>query len=291
MVSKNVYFYSSAKYRVPASYKSEAILVGLMSQHILGLIQKEAQRLMKFWYNNVNMYFNRRAYGMGHAGGPMRVKRPQLGKVKNNYIANSRQHTGQLRRSLTLRTINIYGAQLYARSVHAKTDNRDYIEILMHGAKGGGAYNPALDHRVNHGRWGGIPSTYWMSWQHRFMREIRNSETRIQIQIEAYVEKMQVLSKKQIKAAREGYKSREFDRVTTEDMKNMRIELGKSKYKINQGLEPMTEEYAYDETWEGMKAKYYAKQIDKNPLTAAIAQPAQLNEIIKRARRNNKRAR
>lgn len=286
-VSNNVYFYTSSKYRVPSSYQTEAKVVGVMYQHILNLIHKEVQRLMTFWYDNANLYFNRRAYGRWHASGPMRVRSKQLGRVNTRYIANSRQHTGQLRRSITLRSVNMYGAQLYARRVHAKTDNRDYIDILMHGAgPHPGAYNPSLDLRVKHGTWKGIPNTYWMNWQHRFMREIRKSEARLEAQIEAYVEKMNVLNKKQIRATREGYKSRQYTKEVEEDIKNMRIELGKDKYKIARGQQPIDQEYPYEETWQGMKAKYYADELANNPLTVLLPQPIHINEVIRRSRRN-----
>jgi len=289
-VARNVYFYTNKNYRVPASYQNEAKIVGIMYTHIMGLIIKEAQRLMSFWYDNINSYFNRRAHGW-HAGGPYSPKLPQRGKVNTIYIANSRQHTGQLRRSITLRSVNIYGAQLYARPVHAKTDNRDYIDILMRGASGGPrAYSPRLDLRLKGGIWKGIPSSYWQNWQFRFMREIRRSEARLNTQIEAYVTKMQILTPKQIKAAREGYRSKEFIRVTDEDMKNLRLELGKEKYSINRGLQPTEPERPFEETWAGMKAKYYAKQLENNPLTANLPLPAEINDVIRR-RRNFGRSR
>ena len=122
------------------------------------------------------------------------------------------------------------------------------------------------------------------------MKEIRTSEARLNTQIEAYVAKMQVLTPKQIKAAREGYRSREFDRVTAEDMKNLRLELGKEKYSANRGLQPTEPEHPFEQTWDGMKAKYYNEQLRDNPLTANLPLPAEINDIIRR-RRNFGRSR
>ena len=75
-----------------------------------------------------------------------------------------------------------------------------------------------------------------------------------------------------------------------EDMKNLRLELGKEKDSIKRGLQPTEPERPFEETWAGMKAKYYGEQLEKNPLTANLALPAEINDVIRR-RRNFGRSR
>ena len=102
----------SKSYRLDSTKTTAQKLASTMASHITQLIQKESQLLIKFWYNNVNHYFNRRAYGVNHIGKFDPKKMRPRGKVRTHYIANSRQHTGQLRRSLTINEINIYGAEI-----------------------------------------------------------------------------------------------------------------------------------------------------------------------------------
>lgn len=245
-----------------------------MADYITKLVEKEAQRLMKFWYDNVNMYFNRRAYGVSHHAGAYRNKRrQQLGRVKTAYIANSRQHTGQLRKAITLRKVNIYGAELYVRHVYAKTNNVDYVDILMRGAsRKRGAYIPSFDLRIKRGIWGGIPSVYWLAWQTRFQKEIKNSEMKLQRQIESFIEKRKVLNTKQIRAARNNRYNKEFINTIKGETRNFSIEFKKPKYADNRGLDPYNEPYDEKQTWQGMRELWISKQPMQGSLSWMIRQ-------------------
>lgn len=285
-VSKGVYFYMSKSYRLEESKVTVGKIASTMAAHIQRLVQKEAMKLVKFWQSSVNLYFNRRAYGIRYKRGPRRIKnRQQLGKVSTPYIANSRQHTGQLRNSLIISKVNIYGAELYAKRVHAKTNNADYIEILMHGARAGPrAYNPSLDLRVKGGTWRGITPKYWMNWQTRFTKELRNAEKRLSNDIEQYVEKMNILSKKEIRAARNQRHNKEFVANVSVDAKNMSKESKKTSYDKNQGgQDPIDEPWKFDDTWEGMKTKFYGEAIPRNNLSWTT----ELNEVIRANKRRN----
>lgn len=288
-VGNGIYFYMSKSYRLDSTKTTVQKLSSTMASHITQLIQKESQQLIKFWYNNVNHYFNRRAYGVQHSGKFDPKKMRARGKVRTPYIANSRQHTGQLRRSLTINKINIYGAELYAKRVHAKTDNRDYIDILMGGAQPGPrAYNPFLDLRVKTGEWKGIPSSYWAAWQSRFLEEVKRAEQRLNRQIENYVEKMQILGTKEIRAARNNRHNKEFINTVSADEKNFSIEMKKPRYNQKQGQMPMDSPYDFEETWEGMKTKYYGEAIPANNLSWTV----DLNTVIrteKQRRRGGRR--
>lgn len=293
-VGRNVYFYMSKSYKLAEAQQTHEKIVTMMAGHIIKLVNKEAQRLLKYWYDNVNLYFNRRATGARYSRGRYRSKGPQRGKVSTPYIANSRQHTGQLRRSLTIRSVTVYGADLYARRVHAKTNNADYIEILMHGAMARrGAYVPSLDLRVKRGVWRGISSQYWRNWQVAFQKQVHLAEARINADIEKYVAKMNILTPKEIRAVRNVRHNKEFITEVVKNERNFSIEFKKPKYKDNRGLDPYDEPWDERQTWEGMKKDYYSKQLN-NPLNAAMMQPANLNEIIRREasrrRRNSGRA-
>lgn len=281
MIDRGIYFYMSKSYRLESSRTTAVNIAGIMATHITQLVQKEAQRLIKFWYDTVNMYFNRRAYGLGGRVTPYKPRMKQLGKVRTNYIANSRQHTGQLRRSLIVSNINMFGATLYAKHVHAKTNNVDYIDILMHGAPSGPrAYNPSLDLRVKSGRWRGIPSAYWMIWQMRFQKEVINAERRLSLDIEKYVEQMKVLSQKQIRASRSNRINKEFASRINVDVRNFGKEMSKSKYdeaKDYGRQDPIDAPYPQELTWQGMKEKYYANTIPRNN----ISWTTELNDVIK----------
>lgn len=280
-ISPGIFFYMSKNYRLQSSKDTAGKIAATMAKYILKLVMKEAQRLISFWYNNVNMYFNRRSHGLRK---PVKPKTPQRGKVKTPYIANTQQHTGQLRRSLIVSKINIFGAELYAKRVHAKTNNVDYIAILMRGASGGPrAYIPHLDLRIKGGRWGGIPSTYWRAWQTRFDKEVMAAETRLNNDIIKYVEKMKVLSPKEIRASRNTRHNKEYISNVTIDERNMSKESAKSKYKRNQGgQDPIDAPWEFEDTWEGMKTKFYGEAIPNNNLSWT----AELNDVI---RANNRR--
>lgn len=281
-VGRNVYFYMSKSYKLAESRDAHQKIVNMMSAHIIQLVNKEAQRLLKYWYDNVNLYFNRRAYGARYFHGTYRGRTKQRGRVKTDYIANSRQHTGQLRRSLTIRSVTVYGADLYARRVHAKTNNADYIEILMHGASAHrGMYVPQFDLRVKRGIWGGITPQYWRNWQTAFQKQVHLAEARVNADIEKYVTKMGILTPKELKAIRNVRHNKEFINEVVKNERNFSIEFKKPKYQGNRGLDPYDEPWDERQTWEGMKKDYYAKQMN-NPLNAAMVQPAQLNEVIRR---------
>jgi len=293
-VGRNVYFYMSKSYKLAETKEAHQKIVNMMSAHIIQLVNKEAQRLLKYWYDNVNLYFNRRAYGVRYNRGRYRARGPQRGKVSTPYIANSRQHTGQLRRSLTIRSISVYGAELYARRVHAKTNNADYIEILMNGAMAHqGAYTPILDLRVKRGVWRGISPQYWRNWQVAFQKQIHLAEARVNADIEKYVTKMGILTPKELKAIRNVRHNKEFITEVIKNERNFSIEFKKPKYQGNRGLDPYDEPWDERQTWEGMKKAYYAKQIE-NPYNILLQQPSQLNTVIirnaSRRRRNSGRS-
>lgn len=273
----------SKSYRVKEAEDLQKKIAATMANHIMQLIAKEVQQLQTYWYKNVNRFFSRRAYGKAYFGKVSPPRPKQRGRVRTPYIANTRQHTGQLRRALTLSQVNIYGASMYVGRVYAKTDNRDYVDILMRGSAGKpGAYIPSFDLRVKHGWWGGINRVYWLTWQWNFMAQIRKSEARINQQIERYIEKMQILTPKELRAARNMRHNKEFvDNIST-DERNFSIEFKKKKY---DDAHIKNEPYKKESTWEGMKSNYYAKTLAANPLTAAMPEPTTINRIIKKEKR------
>jgi hypothetical protein len=142
---------------------------------------------------------------------------------------------------------------MYAGRVHAKTDNRDYIAILMSGAKPSpGKYNPKMDIREKYGTWKGIPNTYWLHWQASFTKQIQISEAKINAQIEAYIEKMKILDKNDIAIIR-NTQSNVINRSLILKEKNLNYNLTETKLKTTSSSNP----YKYEETWEGMKSQYY----------------------------------
>jgi hypothetical protein len=101
------------------------------------------------------------------------------------------------------------------------------------------------------------------------------------------------LTPKEIRAVRNVRHNKEFIAEVVKNERNFSIEFKKPKYKDNRGLDPYDEPWDERQTWEGMKKDYYSKQLN-NPLNAAMMQPANLNEVIRREaarrRRNSGRA-
>jgi len=175
-------------------------------------INVESRKLQQFWYQNVNKYFNRRAYGMfyyrGNRSGLLGSTRRFRGKYSNRQQYRRREHTGQLKRALTIRSKNLYGCELYVRPCYAKSGKPvDYVNILINGAgPKPKPYIPRLDKRINiPGKmWRGISRSYWAIWQSVFEKQVNQANIRLNTKIENYLIANKILERKDIKRVSAG---------------------------------------------------------------------------------------
>jgi len=208
MLAHGTYFYMGKGTKLPPNTKDSVTYGKMIYAHILILLNKEVKILQKFWINNINNYFNRRAYGRyfgnPNTGAnrkssikPFIITTTQM-KSKNNQPypqvgRRSFQNTGQLQNALKVMYVSIWGAELYVSSVYAPTNRADYVNFLIHGTRvvKGTPYIPELDKRLRvNGRWVGITPKYWQRWQAIFEQQIKRSETRLAIQIQQYIKQM-----------------------------------------------------------------------------------------------------
>jgi len=208
MLSHGTYFYMSKDYKIPAKFKDRVAFGKHIQSYIITLINKEVRQLMKYWIQNVENYFNRRAYGR-YFGNPNTganrrtnirsfIITPTQMKLKGNqpYPQIGKRpfkNTGQLKNSLRIMNVSIWGAELYVTSVYAPTNNADYVNFLIHGTRTvrGTPYIPELDKRIHaHGRWIGITHRYWERWQKMFEQRIHGAESRLNAQISQYIKAM-----------------------------------------------------------------------------------------------------
>jgi len=258
-ISKGTYFYMSKNYRIDNARQAQINVANKMARDIQALILVEVKYLQKFWYNTVNKYFNRRvaaysAWINGSWVGYNRLKhrKPHPSNKPSSKYNTTRQHTGQLRRSLKQGSVTPFGAMLYVARVYAKTNNRDYVEILIRGAKAGPrAYVPKLDFRVKHGKWKGIPKTRWAAWQRVFVLEIRKAEQRLNKKIDAYILNMGILNKSELAAVRAGRTgSPKYTKEIEQTEANWLKEFNGKGYKAR---EEVIKAYAEESLWHGEK--------------------------------------
>ena len=168
------------------------------NKYINDIITSEARRLQQFWNQNVNKYFNRRAFGMFYynVGNTHRLnihkkfnRKGQFLRYKQQY--GRREHTGQLKRALIIKNQSLEGCELYVRPCYAKSGTPiDYVNVLVQGARPGpNPYIPSLDKRINiPGKyWNGISRNYWATWQSAFEKQVRDANTRMNLRIEQYL--------------------------------------------------------------------------------------------------------
>ena len=200
--------YFNTKARIVGSQMVQMEYMTNFDKFINDAITTEARHLQQFWYNNVNKYFNRRAFGMYyyHSNTALLFSiRRFRGKYSNRKQFKRREHTGQLKRALTIRNKNTYGCELYVRPCYAKTGVPvDYVNILMNGARPQPKpYIPTLDRRVSiKGKyWGGISRSYWATWQSVFEKQVRAANTRLNHKIEQYVVSQGIMERKDMRRA------------------------------------------------------------------------------------------
>lgn len=197
----------SGSQTIQFSYAVEA------QKFIMEAIKAEIRSLQRFWYTMSPRYFNRRTHGMYYYGTTQTARphgflrstasfRKEFTHRKPQF--KGRQRTGQLRRALIPKEVNINGAILYVRPCYASTGHSiDYVNILITGAsaKWGTPYNPLLDRRVKspHGIWRGISPRYWAMWQAVFQKRVRESNARLNVKIEKYLIANKIMEKRDIK--------------------------------------------------------------------------------------------
>lgn len=153
-----------------------------------------------------------------------------------------RNSTGQLRRALMVSEISSMGCLLFVRPCYAATGKKvDYVTVLMKGAKerDGHPYIPALDRRVKvkGKKWGGIAQTYWLRWQHYFMKKVEMANARLHTRITQMLTQMKVLQQQDLNRV---YKRREGGRNITA------IEAERETRKVRYG--PVTPDSPYNKT-------------------------------------------
>jgi hypothetical protein len=211
-LGKNIYFYMSKSYRIEQSRDAHIKFGQDMSKQIQNIIKTEAMQLQKFWYDHVNQYFDRRAshYNKWTKQGSWirttkrRNLHPSPSDKPSAMYNTTRQHTGQLRKALKIGRITPMAIELYVAPCSAKTNRRDYVEILVKGASPGPrAYIPDFDFRIKNGTWKGIPKSYWAMWQMAFLKQIEVAEKRANAKIEKLINNMGILHQKDLRAIRE----------------------------------------------------------------------------------------
>lgn len=181
--------------RIPGSQIVQIEYLRNYEKFVNDLLIGEARRLQQFWYQNVNKYFNRRAFGMyyyrGGRGGFLGASRRFRKKYTNRSQYRKREHTGQLKRALIVKSKSNSMVELYVRPCYAKTGRPvDYVNILIRGATPKtNPYIPVLDKRVNKpgSYWHGISPAYWAMWQAVFEKQITNANNRINNRIREYI--------------------------------------------------------------------------------------------------------
>ena len=135
--------------------------------------------------------------------------------IEAKYTANRRQFpgrnsTGQLRRALAVTDLSSMGCLLFVKPCHAATGRRvDYVAILMRGAGAkANPYVPEIDRRVKvkGGRWRGIKQSYWLRWQHYFMKKVDKANERLHNRIIQMLTQMKVLEQQDLARLHRGSK-------------------------------------------------------------------------------------
>ena len=255
-VNPNVYFYYSKNFRIPQTRQAQIDFGKTINQQIINIIKTEAIQLQRFWYNNVNTYFNRRASKYNKWMSTWKSgKAPRVATKPKSLYNTSRQHTGQLRRALKIGTISPYMCELYVAPCIAKTDKTDYINYLVKGAPPhSGAYSPNLDLRIKSGTWHGIPQTYWAVWQSVFQEQILKAEQRINLKIEKLITQMSILHQSDLKSLRtraSGNKQYQSTLETLDDQYNKQF----NKDEMKKRNERSKNQWEAAPTWQSIRIK------------------------------------
>lgn len=164
------------------------------------IVLSTARECIVHWRIIIPLYFNRRAFGLfehkqihfHQLADNMAIPYELYRRNKGMPYGEDRRNTGQLENALSIKSLSHTGATLYVEPCHAKTDGRDYVEILVHGAAADGdPYHPGWDRRSpanrrkgSNEKWGGIPTTYWAIMQYEFIKYLESQEYEMNKQIE-----------------------------------------------------------------------------------------------------------
>lgn len=255
-VNPNVYFYYSKNFRIPQTRQAQIDFGKTINQQIINIIRTEAIQLQRFWYNNVNSYFNRRASKYNKWMSSWKSgKAPRIELKPKSLYNTSRQHTGQLRRALKIGTVSPYMCELYVSPCIAKTDKTDYVNYLVKGSPPhSGAYSPNLDLRIKSGTWRGIPQTYWAVWQSVFQEQILKAEQKINLKIEKLILQTSILHQADLKSLRtraSGNKQYQSTLETLDDQYNKQF----NKDEMKKRNERSKNQWEAAPTWQSIRIK------------------------------------
>lgn len=211
-----------------AKFDALEVAVATINQHIMKEVFRESERLIQYWFTNVDQYFNRSSHLRYYPSKIIGYKRTKhVTRPKGNEDINRRRpphkmstKSYQLRHALHIETMNAFGSRLFVYPCYSRSKGYgtvDYVNILILGApeKFGNHYVPSINKRIRGGSWGGISARYWTVWWKVFNQEVQRSQDRLNKYVRQYVKQFmrtkdnKVLFDPQLLNANTG-KAREF---------------------------------------------------------------------------------